>query len=242
MAVETTDLPREIQIALSYLDDVEQQTERLRAQSDSIVARAARAREIQKGDLALAYQELQKLEARGVDVRLARSIVAFQEGNLCWAVACSSGLETSEHTRWTEKAAQLFESSLQDEENGAAYYNLGLCYSLLNRKHSAIQAFRKAEACGSDQLSIDAAKEIRRLDPTGRITAEADARSAQSASVESGYSAAIARKRPNWDLAKTGAGALVLGILTAGFLIGIPIAIIGLGMLLWAFTLGQKYD
>ena len=191
-------MPKEVEVALSYLDDVDEQIQRsIKTETRNVLIRAQAAQEIQRGDLALAHRELDKLQAAGTEpdaVAATRATAFFREGNLAWAVATSGGPDTGDQTKWLKKTAEAFEKSVQLSPTAAALYNLGLAYKLLNRKSSAVEAFRRAEQMGDPQLAMEAHKEITRLDPSGRMAA------APSASRVAGAGHAVVgpRKKPHW--------------------------------------------
>ncbi len=187
--------PKELEIVHSYLSDVDEQIEgRIKSEPESIGRRIFAAQEIQRGDLALAHRELDKLQAQGFDpdvIAATRSAVFFKEGNLTWAVATSGGPNTGDQTRWLKKTVEVFEKSLHLGPTAGAYYNLGLALKLLDRKSSAVEAFRNVEAMGDPQLSMEAHKEIARLDPNGRMTPALPTSGA-------GHAVAGRSKKPHW--------------------------------------------
>lgn len=187
--------PKELEIVHSYLSDVDEQIEeRIKSEPESIGRRIAAAQVIQRGDLALAHRELDKLQAQGFDsdaIAATRSALFFKEGNLTWAVATSGGPNTGDQARWLKKTVEAFEKSIQLGPTAGAYYNLGLALKLLDRKSSAVEAFRKVEALGDPQLNMEAQKEIARLDPNGRIPSATPASGA-------GHAVAGRSKKPHW--------------------------------------------
>ncbi len=204
---DTADMPRELQVALSYLDDIDGQIERrVKSKTDNVLIRAQAAQEIQKGDLALAHRELDKLATQGVEVKPARSMVFFKEGLLAYAVATSGGPETGDQTRWLNKAAEAFQKSINEAPDAETYFNLGLVYKILKRKSSALEAFQQAEQSSDPELSLKARKEIGRLDPDGRMQG---ATTAPASSRSGGFAVAGPSKKPHWGFIGWGIGSIL---------------------------------
>jgi tetratricopeptide (TPR) repeat protein len=222
-----TEGPMELQVAMSYLQDIDKDIERIKAEPN-VFDRETLAKEPQK-DIALANRELDKLAAQGWDVTKARSNVFFQEGRLAYAIAVNELATGSQRN----KAAQCFEKSIQLSPSPEAYYNLGLTYALLNRKSSAIEAFSKVEQFGDTRLIIEAKKEIGRLDPKGRIEAATLANAGQVRSVAVGGHQINVAKKPHW-------GFIIGGIVALLFSTSYSIMLlIGLGLIGWGIFKGK---
>jgi len=207
MMDNTADMPIELQVALSYLDDIDGQIERrIKSETHNVLIRAQAAQGIQKGDLALAHRELDKLAAQGVEVKTARSMVFFKEGLLAYAVATAGGPETGDQTKWLKKAAEAFQKSIHEDPDAEAYYNLGLVYKLLNRKSSALEAFHQAEQDSDPELSLRARKEIGRLDPDGKMQRSG---TSPAASGNGGVAVAGPSKKPHWGFIGWGIGSIL---------------------------------
>ena len=174
--------PREIQMVESYLEDIKQQVEQLSRVNQPGEAEK-QANKILKGDVALVAKELDKAEAKGYDATAERALMLFEQGGLAMAVLfaensvafanSTGGLADiilkgvkmdSRKKKWASKGIQWLQESIRLVPAPEAYYNLGLLFTALKRKDQAISAFRYAEQGDDPQVSIDASKEIARLE------------------------------------------------------------------------------
>lgn len=174
--------PREMQMVESYLEDIKRQVESL--SHVNLPGEAEKqANSILKGDVALALKEIDKAAAKGLDVSGARALMLFEQAGLAMAVVfaeadvafvnSSGGLADvilkrvkmdSRGKKWTNKGIEWLRQSIQLDPAPEAYYNLGLFLTTLNKKDEAISAFRSAEQGSDTRISINASKEIARLE------------------------------------------------------------------------------
>lgn len=228
-------LPRELQIAASYLEDVDRQIEQqIKSETENVLIRADRAKKIQQGDLELARREIEKAAAQGADpeaIAMARVDVLLKEADIAWAVATSGGVNTGDQAKWLNKAIQAYQKRLEYGPCASAYFNIGLGYSLLDRKSSALAAFRQAEQMGDGQLSIDARKEIGRLDPTGKLEGKTIENTSPGGAA-GGIRVGTGRK-PHWGFI-IGGGVLVLLFHSYALVL-----LVGLGLVAWGIFKGK---
>lgn len=153
--MEAGSTPRELQVAMSYLDDVREQAREIAANDNEFISERE-AEKLIAGDLALAYQEIDKAAAQGHDVSSARQVAYFTEGNLCLDVVTGvQGLIKEEiFTRWTQKAIDAFKKSLDAEPSPECWYNLGMAYAGLKQYGDALKAYREAQAGDDDRISV----------------------------------------------------------------------------------------
>ena len=157
------DTPKELKVALSYLEDVQKEITRISTQ-DNVVYRGQLADQLRQGDLALALAEIRKAEAKGHDVSKILAGAYFYEGLLCLRVASGPGGNNQMYfEQWSRQAVNAFRRSIQVEPSPSAWFNLGLVYKELGHKSDALNAFREAEAGDDESIGVQASKEIGRI-------------------------------------------------------------------------------
>ncbi len=240
-AVDETGPSVAAQTIESYLDDVKKQTDALE-RVDHYIPRDSAAKRIVDGDLRLARQEIPRAKP-DEQPHLSASCL-FREGLILTTRADAYGqaliLDENKKTyaRLMAEAANCFAQATQQAPQPVYYYDLGIALSAIGRKWDAVQAFEKAVNGEDAKLAMNARKQIGRIGPvTPPVNAaQTTAQQGGGVALQQAYTPA---KKPNWTLVRNGAIALVGGILTIGFMIGIPIALIGIGMIVWGFAVGE---
>lgn len=166
-------IPQQLQLAMSYLTDVEAQTQQISPNEHSI-QRDDKANKIEKGDLARAFKEIEKAKTQGVsasDIAVVLSLAYFQKGMLAMAVLSGKLYEASTAKKYKRKAEEAFTNSINSSPSAEAYYNLGLSHLSIKaavNKEAATAAFRQAAEL-DPALNIQVQKQIGQMEdiPTG---------------------------------------------------------------------------
>lgn len=243
------------QTAISYLDDVEKAEKEL-DHTDNCLIRERYGLPVLSGDLRLAYAEANGLEGTEKDFVLAQC--HFREGMIKWSLADGfKSLAVPEYQAkvksYTAEAAQSFQKALDLDQDPRYYYYLGLMCVTLKRPAEAVKYWEQAAAGDNSTIAIEARKQIGRIGPVAvtpvAVTASSPTASVApsayetvngSGSAHSGDGGFVRQKAPNWGEVTKGGIALVIGVLTAAFLIGIPIALWGIYMIAKGFI--QQVD
>jgi len=155
--------PRELKVAMSYLEDVDNQRERIKAMDNEYIAQD-RANELITGDLSLARKEIEKAAAQGIDVTHARAFASYKEGRIATAVLASAHLDGGLIKRWKKKAAEAFQAAVSLDPSPLYYYWLGLSLDALGQREQSLQALREAQKTDDQELSVEASKAIGRIE------------------------------------------------------------------------------
>ncbi len=169
-----------LQVANSFLDDVQQQID-VFDRMDKQHEREKFAKQLLTGDLSRAQTKIDEAMARGEDVTYERSRAFFCEGLINLAVAESPEIESTFTAvivnkqmrnaylkkflrKWAEPSIVAFEKSAQLLPTfQATHYNMGRAYLLLENKPAATQAFTVAQQGDDQEVSMEAAKAIARM-------------------------------------------------------------------------------
>lgn len=223
---------RELQTALSFLDGVDRRIETMSGETQA-QRRLDLAKKILQEDIFLANRELDKLEARGVDVSAARSSVSFKEGNVWFAVSEGAAIPLRERRQPYVNAVVCYEKSLRLAESAEAYYNLGRCYEALQQTQAAIVAYRHSEQMGSYRLKLEATESIQRLDPNGRISATLQSDSRSSCT---GFIPIQTEYRFRFIPVLWGAILTLIGLASFQYALGVALLLAGIGLVVYGFA------
>jgi len=155
---------REIRVVKSLLNDVENSCDRIKQENIELPSRLAE--KILGGDLKIAKKDIQKIKKSGVDVSSLEADFFWTEGRLCFEVANTPrSRETIDNKKkYAKKAIDAFKNCLKFGENYAAHYNMGIMYDILGDLKKAIKEFKIAEQSSDDDISIEATKNVKRLE------------------------------------------------------------------------------
>ena len=153
------DIPNELQVVYSYLEDVEEARKSIN--KDNALTIEQGIKEILNGDLRLVYQALDRAEAMGTDVRVARAVALYQEGRVqdVGSIVAAGG----RGKKYVQKAIQAYLKSVELVPDPLTYYSLGQMYIEASQKEEARAAFKSAVQ-GGGPVGIEAQKELGRLD------------------------------------------------------------------------------
>lgn len=214
--------------ALSYLKDVERAKDQLH-RIDNYITREDEGYELMRGDLQLARRQASYL--RGQERANLEAQCCFQQGSIYWAMADGQTPYLSlpdgkaRYRELISKAAESFQLALNHDPEPLYHYCLGLMCVKLGRKTEALQHLQIVVSIGAPDLVSNAHTEIARL---GLMGASASLAPGTNGGMSVGSIDFVSRKEPDWSEITKGGIALVIGIFTAGFLIGIPIALWGI--------------
>ncbi|MCD4782984.1 MAG: hypothetical protein K8T10_04030 [Candidatus Eremiobacteraeota bacterium] len=157
------EIPKELKVAHSLLEDVEKQIDMIdqgRHEFPSLIAD-----EILKGDLALARNKINSAASKGINVLDHRKTLFFIEGKLAFSVSTNSKLDRS---KWAEKSISAFKKALDISEDESTCYNIGIMYGAIGQFTKAIQYMNKVENGNDEKLTIEAAKDIARFEQANK--------------------------------------------------------------------------
>jgi len=159
-----------VTVAMSILDDVAEEREGTRWPQDHLEREMAVKRAF-RNDFRAARKKINEARKDGVDVTGALARLLREQG----MAECISALGPG--PKWTVhlsalRAANLFEKSLQHEENPDVRYILGITYTRtlgLGARGKALRNLLIAEEHGDDQIRFEATKEIARAEARSRF-------------------------------------------------------------------------
>lgn len=171
---------KELQTADSLLDDVQRKIDQFEAM-DRQHEREKFAKELLNGDLAGARSEIEKAVVKGYDVSFEKARAYFCEGVINLSVAESPEIQSvftavihnnmmrDAYTKnfvktWAIPAIAAFLKSAElNPTFQATHYNMGRAYLFIDDKKSATDAFTKAQEGDDNEVAIEAAKAITRM-------------------------------------------------------------------------------
>lgn len=215
----------ELKIAQSFLDDASRDAQSITSISD-VENRRSYAERIHGGPMKAAFKEIDKAEKLGADVGEIKGYALKQAGNIDLMFAMGDGTgefkDQMLQSGFLSGADKKFRQALELIPNDAGtYYNLGKTLWGRNKKIEARQMFEKARDLADSQkdeeVSLDARKELSRMDVSTIKAGNVDV--------------VLVLKGVAW---------IVVGILLAAFLIGLPMIAWGAWIIYKAVSSAQK--
>lgn len=151
---------REEKVIRSLIEDIKEETENMRRRK---VFRGD-VNQIINGDVKIAKKEINKLKNVGLDVSSLESSLLWTEAMVYVSAANAPSVAFEGRKEYARKGINVLKKYLQFGEDYAAHYNMALMYDRLGDFNSAIREFKIAEQSSDDDISIDATKNIKRLE------------------------------------------------------------------------------